>query len=196
LRIASRITLPLPLPSREGTIKPSPLAGEGRERGNFNTANMAYFAVQFTIDARERKESMSRTRHAIVIALISTLLLTVAAMAQEISVEKFPASVVKTVPQCGDTNVDPDSKEISIAFSKNMLDQAWSFVKLSEESFPKLIGSPKYLDDKRTCVVKIALEPEKTYALWLNTELFQNFKDSDNKPAVPYLLVFRTAKRK
>ena len=107
---------------------------------------------------------MSRTRHAIVIALMSTLLFTVAAMAQEISVEKLPASVVKTVPQCGDTNVDPDLKEISIAFSKNMVDQAWSFVKLSEESFPKLIGSPKYLNDKRTCVVQIALEPEKTYA--------------------------------
>jgi hypothetical protein len=139
---------------------------------------------------------MSRTRHAIVIALISTVLFTMVATAQEISVEKLPASVVKTVPQCGDRNVDPDSKEISIAFSKNMVDQGWSFVKLSEESFPKPIGSPKYLNDKRTCVVKIALEPEKTYALWLNTERFQNFKDSDNQPAVPYLLVFKTAKRK
>jgi hypothetical protein len=152
--------------------------------------------VQFTIDARERKESMSRTRHAIVIALISTLLLTVAAMAQEISVEKLPASVVKTVPQCGDTNVDPDSKEISITFSKDMLDQGWSFVKMSPASFPKLVGSPKYLDDKRTCVVQIALEPEKTYAVWLNSEGFLHFRDSHNQPAVPYLLVFKTAKTK
>jgi RNA polymerase sigma-70 factor (ECF subfamily) len=52
------------------------------------------------------------------------------------------------------------------------------------------------LDDKRTCVVQIALEPEKTYAVWLNSERNQNFKDSDNKPAVPYLLVFKTAKKK
>ena len=157
---------------------------------------MAYFAVQFTIDARERKEPMSRTTHAIVIALISTLLFTVAAMAQEISVENLPASVVKTVPQCGDANVDPDSKEISITFSKDMLDQGWSFVKLSEESFPKLIGSPKYLNDKRTCAAQVALEPEKTYAVWLNSERIQNFRDSENQPAVPYLLVFKTAKRK
>jgi hypothetical protein len=26
---------PIPLPSREGVRKPSPLAGEGRERGHF-----------------------------------------------------------------------------------------------------------------------------------------------------------------
>jgi hypothetical protein len=165
-------------------------------RGNFNTASTAYFAVQFTIDVRERKEPMGRTAHATAIALISTLLFTVAAMAQEISVEKLPASVVKTIPQCGDTNVDPDSKEISITFSKDMLDQGWSFVKMSPASFPKLIGSPKYLDDKRTCVVQIALEPEKTYAIWLNSEGFLHFRDSHNQPAVPYLLVFKTAKRK
>jgi RNA polymerase sigma-70 factor (ECF subfamily) len=67
---------------------------------------------------------------------------------------------------------------------------------MSPESFPKLIGSPKYLDDKRTCVVKIALEPERTYAVWLNSERFHNFKDSSKRPAVPYLLVFKTAKRK
>jgi hypothetical protein len=139
---------------------------------------------------------MSRTAHAMVIALISTLFFTVAAMAQDISVEKLPASVVKTVPQCGDTNVDPNSKEISITFSKDMLDQGWSFVKLSEESFPKPIGSPKYLNDKRTCAVQVALEPDKTYAIWLNSERFQNFRDSEKQPAVPYLLVFKTAKRK
>ncbi|MBI4965017.1 MAG: hypothetical protein HY913_17210 [Desulfomonile tiedjei] len=139
---------------------------------------------------------MSRTVQAIVIALFSTLVFTVAAAAQQISVKKLPASVVKTVPQCGDTSVDPDSNEISIAFSKDMLNQSWSFVQLSGESFPKLIGSPKYLNDKRTCVVKVALEAEKTYAIWLNSEAFRNFRDLDNQPAVPYLLVFRTGKRK
>jgi len=139
---------------------------------------------------------MRNIRLAIVVALISILLLSVAAMAQEISIEKLPPSVVKTVPQCGEANVDPNLNEISVTFSKDMLDQAWSFVQMSPESFPKLIGSPKYLDDKRTCVVKIALEPEKIYALWLNSERFRNFKDSSNQPAVPYLLVFKTAKRK
>ena len=51
-----------------------------------------------------------------------------------------------------------------------------------------------HLKDKRTCVVKVKLEPGKTYAIWLNSEKFHNFKDADGRPAVPYLLVFQTAK--
>ncbi len=139
---------------------------------------------------------MITTGQGIAISLISIFLLTVAAMAQDVSIEKLPASVVKTVPQCGDTNVDSDLSEVSVTFSKDMLDQSWSFVERSAESFPKLVGSPKFLNDKRTCVAQIALEPEKSYALWLNSERFQNFRDSNNQPAVPYLLVFRTAKKK
>jgi hypothetical protein len=35
IAICAKITLPKPLPSREGIMKPSPLAGEGRVRGAF-----------------------------------------------------------------------------------------------------------------------------------------------------------------
>jgi RNA polymerase sigma-70 factor (ECF subfamily) len=48
--------------------------------------------------------------------------------------------------------------------------------------------------DKRTCVVKVKLEPGQTYAIWLNSEKFENFKDADGRSAVPYLLAFQTAK--
>ena len=34
--------------------------------------------------------------------------------------------------------------------------------------------------------------PGKTYAIWLNSQKFRNFKDTAGRPAVPYLLVFRT----
>jgi hypothetical protein len=33
IAICAKITLPNPLPSREGIMEPSPLAGEGRVRG-------------------------------------------------------------------------------------------------------------------------------------------------------------------
>jgi RNA polymerase sigma-70 factor (ECF subfamily) len=63
-----------------------------------------------------------------------------------------------------------------------------------KENFPKVDGKPKYLADRRTAVLPVKLEPGKTYALWLNSEKFQNFKDADGRPAVPYLLVFKTKK--
>ncbi len=126
-------------------------------------------------------------------------LLTLAAVvsfagADDISVESAPPVIVKTLPQAGAADVDVKTTEIQVTFSKDMMDQSWSWSQLSDETFPKFTGKPKYQKDKRTCVVSVKLEPGKTYAIWLNSEKFGNFKDADGRPAVPYLLVFKTAK--
>jgi RNA polymerase sigma-70 factor (ECF subfamily) len=114
--------------------------------------------------------------------------------ADEVSVQTAQPVVVRTVPQAGSSDVDPKTAEIKVTFSKDMEDGSWSWSQLSEETFPNMIGKPSYLKDKRTCVVKVKLEPGKTYAIWLNSEKFENFKDADGRSAVPYLLVFQTAK--
>jgi hypothetical protein len=108
------------------------------------------------------------------------------AVADDVSVESAPPVIVKTLPQAGAADVDAKTTEIQVTFSKDMMDESWSWSQLSDES--------KYLKDKRTCVVKVKLEPGKTYAIWLNSEKFDNFKDANGRPAVPYLLVFKTAK--
>ena len=90
--------------------------------------------------------------------------------------------------------MDPKLTEIKVTFSKDMRDGSWSWSTLSQESFPKLDGKPKYLADKRTCVLPVKLEPGKTYAVWVNSEKFDNFKDAGGRSAVPYLLVFKTKK--
>jgi hypothetical protein len=41
-------------------------------------------------------------------------------------------------------------------------------------------------------VMKVRLEPNKTYGYWLNSQQFKNFKDSQGRAAVPYLLAFQT----
>jgi RNA polymerase sigma-70 factor (ECF subfamily) len=113
---------------------------------------------------------------------------------EDITVEATPPVVVKTVPQAGLTNVDAKTTEIQVTFSKQMMDESWSWSQLSDDTFPKISGKPKYLKDKRTCAVTVKLEPDKTYAIWLNSDKFGNFKDADGRSAVPYLLVFKTAK--
>ncbi len=114
----------------------------------------------------------------------------------EITVKSMPPSVIQTVPQAGDTEVDPSIKEISVTFSKEMLTDRRAICQISNETFPKTGKNIHYLNDKRTCVVPVALEPEKTYVLWFNRGKFNSFRDTDNNPAVPYLLVFRTGKAK
>jgi RNA polymerase sigma-70 factor (ECF subfamily) len=112
---------------------------------------------------------------------------------KRISVKQMPPVVVRTVPQAGDSAVDADKvKEIRVTFSKDMMDENWSWVQISKDTFPKLDGKPHYEKDQRTCLLPVKLEPGKTYVLWLNSEKFGNFKDADGNSAVPYLLVFET----
>ncbi len=110
-----------------------------------------------------------------------------------VSVKELPPVVVRTVPQSGDTQVDTDKvKEIRVTFSKDMMDESWSWAQISDETFPKTDGKIHYEKDRRTCVLPVKLEAGKTYVLWLNSERFVNFKDTDGRSAVPYLLVFET----
>ena len=114
--------------------------------------------------------------------------------AQEVTIEAAPPVVVKTVPEAGVADVDPKTAEIKVTFSKVMQDGSWSWSTVSKDSFPKTAGAPKYQADKRTCVLPVKLEPGKTYAIWLNSQKFGNFKDTGGRAAVPYLLVFRTGR--
>jgi len=109
-------------------------------------------------------------------------------------IEEMPPVVVKTFPESGAKNVDPSISEIRVTFNKEMMDQSWSWVQIAPENFPKIIEAPRYLEDKRTCVIKVKLEPGKTYIIWVNTQKFTNFKDKNGRPAVPYLLMFETKK--
>jgi Bacterial Ig-like domain len=103
--------------------------------------------------------------------------------------------VVKTVPAAGPEDVDAKLTEIKVTFSKDMLDGGWSWVQVSDASFPKGDGKVRYEKDKRTCVFPVKLEADKSYAVWINfAEKFENFKDKDGQAAVPYLLVFKTKK--
>jgi RNA polymerase sigma-70 factor (ECF subfamily) len=110
----------------------------------------------------------------------------------EVTLDNAPPVVVKTTPEAGATEVAPDLSEIRVTFSKKMLDKSWSWSTASKNTFPKVSGDIRYLEDGRTCVLPVKLEPGKTYATWINSGRFINFKDRERRPAVPYLLVFET----
>ncbi len=113
------------------------------------------------------------------------------------SVKTMPPSVVKTVPQAGDTTVDPGLTEVSVTFSKDMLTkEMWSWCSQSPDTFPKIDKSKiRFLKDKRTCVLPVTLEPDRTYVIWINTQKHTHFQDTERNPAIPYLLVFQTGKK-
>jgi RNA polymerase sigma-70 factor (ECF subfamily) len=110
----------------------------------------------------------------------------------DVSLATAPPVVVKTVPQAGSEGVNSSLNEIRVTYSKDMKDGTWSWSTWGVNTFPQTAGKPHYLPDKRTCVLPVHLEAGKTYAIWLNSENFQNFKDSGGRRAVPYLLIFKT----
>ena len=100
--------------------------------------------------------------------------------------------VVKTVPEAGTKDLPPGDFEIKVTFSKEMMDQSWSWSTAWQDSTPESSEKPHYDADKRTCILKVKLEPNKTYGYWINSQKFHNFKDANGRSAVPYLLVFKT----
>jgi hypothetical protein len=107
-------------------------------------------------------------------------------------VDSIAPVVVKTVPEAGSKNVAPGEIEIKVTFSKEMTDQSWSWATAWQNSTPDGTEKPHYEANHRTCVLKVKLEPNKTYGYWINSQRFHGFQDTQGHPAVPYLLVFQT----
>jgi hypothetical protein len=114
------------------------------------------------------------------------------AVAEEITLDSARPVVIKSMPEARSAAVDPSTTEIRVTFSKNMQPVTWSWGMIDKESYPGTSEAPRYLEDKRPCVLPVKLQPGKTYAVWVNTEKLQNFKDAKGQIAVPYLLVFKT----
>src|SRR5437763_2913819 len=128
-------------------------------------------------------------RMAVVFVALVGGLIGAAARADDVALESVPPVVVKTVPEAGTAEVDPKLTEIKVTFSKDMQDGSWSWVTHSKQSFPKIDGKPKYLADKRTCVLSVKLEPGKTYAIWVNSENVEKLKERVCRTAVLILVV-------
>jgi hypothetical protein len=124
--------------------------------------------------------------------VVLTVALLSASAAHALNLEHQSPVVIRTVPESGAKNVDPALSEIQVTFDKEMTDKSWSWVQIAPENFPELVGEPRYLEDKKTCVVDVRLDAGKTYIIWLNTQKFSNFRDADGRPAQPYLLMFET----
>ena len=108
------------------------------------------------------------------------------------TVDSVAPVVVKTVPEAGTKDVAPGEVEIKVTFSKEMTDNSWSWSSAWKDSEPAIIGKPRYAADKKTCILKVKLEPNKTYGYWINSQRFTGFKCKQGKAAIPYFFVFQT----
>ncbi|MAT71267.1 MAG: hypothetical protein CMJ58_17285 [Planctomycetaceae bacterium] len=103
-----------------------------------------------------------------------------------------PPRVVKASPDNGNADVDPATRELRITFDQPM-DPGGRSIVGGGETFPELIGQPRWRDGNRTFVMRLKLQPEHDYWLSINNQRFTNFRNRAGEPAVPYPIAFRTA---
>lgn len=108
------------------------------------------------------------------------------------TVDSVAPVVVKTIPEAGSKDVASGEVEIKVTFSKEMADESWSWSSAWKDSAPAVIGKPRYDTNHRTCILKVKLEPNKTYGYWINSQKFSGFRDKQGKAAIPYFFVFQT----
>ena len=123
--------------------------------------------------------------------LVFALILIIIGMAcaQE---DSKPPRVVSTFPQNGSLDVDPSIKEISVTFNEEMIDGNWSWVYEDKSTFPQMVGQAYYTDNNTKNILPVKLEPNKEYVIWINSSDYQNFKNKNSIPAVPFRFTFKT----
>ena len=140
----------------------------------------------------QQRISMKRVRLIEITAIVALVGLVSFKSGAQQSIDSMPPVVIKTVPEAGATNVSAGTIEIKVTFSKDMSDGSWSWIEPWKGANGTPLGKPRYESDQKTCILKVKLEPNKTYAFWINRGQYQNFKDQQGHPAVPYLLSFQT----
>ncbi len=100
--------------------------------------------------------------------------------------------VVKATPDNGQNDVDPAKvKELRIEFDQPMQTGGRSVVG-GGDTFPNLIGKPRWENGNKTFIWPIKLEADHDYWLSINNESFTNFRGKNGESAEPYPIQFHT----
>lgn len=107
------------------------------------------------------------------------------------AVEDGPA-VIKTFPPSGAQDVDWKIKELTVTFSKRMMNNSWAWVQEKVDTFPQITGNTLFDSSRTTCVIPVILYPQTEYVIWINSEQFKKFKDEKGHLVQPYRWTFKT----
>jgi len=103
-----------------------------------------------------------------------------------------PPTVIQTIPQNGDQDVNPKLREIRIVFDQDMTTGRNFSICGGGENFPNIIGNPKWLN-KRTLVMRVKLLADHEYQFGINCLGAANFRSAQGESAIPYPVSFRTS---
>jgi len=121
----------------------------------------------------------------IILNILSLLLFWTNSFSEE---NNLSPKIIKTIPEFGDCNVNPDLKEIVIFFNQDM--QGGMSV-IDSRDIPQITDKP-YWKDKKTFIIPVNLTMDKMYYLIFNNQKYSNFRNIDGISLQPDELIFKT----
>lgn len=102
-----------------------------------------------------------------------------------------PPRVTRLSPENGAADVDPSLAELRVEFDRPMA-EGWSWVREEGGDFPALVGRAGQSADRREAFLPVALEPGRSYVVWLNSDAHRDFQDPAGTPLPPLRWTFST----
>jgi len=121
----------------------------------------------------------------IILNILSLLLFWTNSFSEE---NNLSPKIIKTIPEFGDCNVNPDLKEIVIFFNQDM--QGGMSV-IDSRDIPQITDKPYWMD-KKTFIIPVNLTMDKMYYLIFNNQKYSNFRNIDGISLQPDELIFKT----
>jgi hypothetical protein len=113
-----------------------------------------------------------------------------AGVRQQVAQAQTPPKIVSISPAVGTSDLSPETNELRVTFDQDMQGGfSWTG---GGETFPEITEKPKWID-KRTCVLKVKLKPNKYYIMGINSPSNKNFRSVAGVPSVPIIYWFVTA---
>ena len=112
---------------------------------------------------------MNQDHAHLLVILVALLCFPGQATAQAPTIVSLPPVVVQSTPAAGVVDVQDGTAEIHVRFSKKMMAGSWSVVKVDDDSFPKIIGKPRFEADGKTFVLPVQLQSKRTYVCFGST---------------------------
>lgn len=144
-------------------------------------------------DQRGEAAPTDRRRKIAVIAiagvLIMSMLLFAAMMWGPLAQDPSPPRVVAVSPGQG-ALIAPGPFKLTVTYDRPMRNNSWSFVKVSDDSYPDCPGRPVQSADGRSFTLECRAVAGKRYHIWFNRGDYRNFRAPDGTSAVPFGLRF------
>jgi beta-lactamase regulating signal transducer with metallopeptidase domain len=130
-----------------------------------------------------------------VAALPSAIFFTTQGASEQLKARTLLPKVVRCDPDNGAKNVSPAVTELRVTFNVPMGGGcSWCTAGDDDSDFPKgPEGKRSYwTEDKKTCVLPVALKPHMTYRISLNAPGYINFQSAGGVPMEPVAYTFKT----